>query len=101
MISSSGTIDRIASDPKLEDLRYHTVWTLASAVHRTVIAAVKHSDEPKLTKDQLVAARAAMQKLSNNPHVQWDRPDAPNQGIRGPAKHAVTWIDRGLAKLKD
>ncbi|MCA0873606.1 hypothetical protein LCL97_22465 [Seohaeicola saemankumensis] len=92
-------VDRIASDPVLEGLRYHTVWTLASAVHRTVIAAVKHSDVPQLTGAQLTRARDAMTKLYDNPHVQNDSPDAPNQGIRGPSKYALDWIDRGLAKF--
>ncbi len=95
-----GAVERIASDPELEGLRYHTVWTLASAVHRTVIAAVKHSDVPQLTGAQLTRAQSAMTKLRDNPHVQNDSPDAPNQGIRGPAKYALDWIARGLAKYK-
>lgn len=93
-------IDRIASDDELEELRFHTVWTLASAVHKTVLAAVKHSEMPRLSKVQLSRAKDAMQKLYNNPHVQLDRPDAPKQGIRGPSGHALNWIEKGLDKFE-
>ena len=93
-----GALDRIGRDPKLEDLRYHTVWTLASAVHKTVIAAVKHDGLPKLTKSQLERAQTVMQQLHDNPHVQLDRPDDIKQGIRGPASYALTWIGKGLRK---
>lgn len=91
-------IDRIAADPKLENLRYHTVWTLASAAHRMVLAAVKHSAAPKLSARQLQDARQAMQKLHDNPHVQLDKPGNPKGGIRGPASFALDWIDKGLEK---
>ena len=93
-------VDRIASSENLEDIRYHTVWTLASAVHRTVLAAVKHSEKPQLSKEQLENAQRAMRKLHDNPHVQHDRPDAPKQGIRGPASYALDWIAKGLAKFE-
>lgn len=93
-------LDRISSDDELEGLRYHTVWTLASAVHRTVLSAVKHSDQPKLSKGQLEMAKQTMQKLQDNPHVQLDSPGVPNQGIRGPASYALNWIDQGLKKFE-
>jgi len=93
-------VDRIASDAKLEQLRYHTVWTLASAVHRSVLAAVKHTDSPRLSVDQLRRAKGAMKKLHDNPHVQLDRPDQPSRGIRGPAMHALNWIEKGLKKYE-
>lgn len=92
------SIDRIASDPKLEGLRYQTVWSLASAAHRIILAAVKHSDDPKLTTAQLETARSALTKLGSNPHVQLDRPDSPKQGIRGPVGYALNWIEIGLEK---
>ncbi|MEP3512451.1 MAG: hypothetical protein ABJN38_11890 [Lentilitoribacter sp.] len=94
------TVDRIASDQRLEGLRYRTVWTLASAVHRTVLAAVKHSSKPALRQDQLQRAKTAMQKLHDNGHVQDDRPDDPKKGIRGPSGYALNWIDKGLEKYK-
>lgn len=92
-------MDRIASSPDLEELRYHTVWTLVSAVHYTLIAAIKHTSMPQLNRDQLDRADAAMRKLRDNPHVQHDQPDAPDKGIRGPARYAQDWIARGRAKL--
>lgn len=95
-----GALDRIASDDQLEGLRFHTVWTLASAVHRTVLAAVKHSKSPKLTRAQLEEAKRTMQKLHGNPHVQSDEPDEPNRGIRGPSNHALNWIGKGLKKFE-
>jgi hypothetical protein len=94
-------IDRIASDNKLEQIRFHTVWTLASAVHRTVLSAVKHTDHPKLTVDQLKHAATVMKKLCNNPHVQQDRPDQPEKGIRGPANYSLNWINKGLKKYDE
>lgn len=93
-------LDRIGSDDKLEGLRYQTVWTLASAVHRTILAAVKHTDTPKLSLDQLERARGVMKKLHDNPHVQHDCPERPNQGIRGPASYAMNWIDKGFEKYE-
>ena len=94
-------IDRIASDNKLEGLRYRTVWTLSSAAHRTVLAAVKHSDQPKLSKQQLERAREALLKLMKNPHVQKDRPDDPKKGIIGPSTFALNWIEKGLKKHEE
>lgn len=93
-------LDRIASDAKLEGLRYHTVWTMASAAHRTILAAVKHSAVPKLSKDQLGRADQVMIKLSENPHVKLDRPDMPKKGIRGPAAYARDWIEKGISKFE-
>lgn len=91
-------VDRIASSDDLEGNRYRTVWTLASAVHRTVLAAVKHTKDPRLSEEQLSRAQGIMWKLHNNGHVQGDRPDDPKKGIRGPSKHAINWIEKGLAK---
>ncbi len=94
----AAALDRIASSPELEGLRYHTVWTLASAAHRILISAIRHSPVPKLDSKQLEAGRAALEKLCANPHVQHDRPDDPMKGIRGPATHALKWIETGLQK---
>ncbi len=91
-------LGRIAAHPKLEDLRYHTVWTLTSAVHLTVIAAVKHSAVPKLSEAQLVAAQNVMNSLLSNEHVRKDRPDNPKAGITGRAVYAKNWIETGLEK---
>jgi hypothetical protein len=69
-------------------------------VHRTVLAAVKHSDLPKLSKEQLKKAKQIMGELHDNPHVQLDSPSAPNQGIRGPSSYALNWIEQGLKKFE-
>lgn len=91
-------IARIAADPMLEGLRYQTVWSLASAVHKTVLSDVSHNTPPRLTVDQLKRARHVMESLMQNAHVQEDRPDAPQAGIRGPAQFALNWIEKGLKK---
>jgi|GEM_PF-1573472 hypothetical protein len=91
-------IARIAADPKLEGLRFKTVWSLASAVHKTVLSDVTHNTPPRLTVDQLKRARHVMESLMQNAHVQQDRPDAPEAGIRGPAQFALNWIEKGLKK---
>ncbi len=91
-------VERIAAHAKLEGLRYHTVWTLASAVHLTVISAVKHTVVPKLTEAQLQKAQHAMTLLLNNSHVRQDCPDDPKSGITGPATYALNWIGTGLEK---
>lgn len=91
-------VKRIAADPKLEDLRFKTVWSLASAVHKTVLSDVTHNTPPRLTADQLKRARHVMESLMQNEYVQLDRPDAPERGIRGPAQFALNWIEKGLKK---
>ncbi|TNE69742.1 MAG: hypothetical protein EP336_01305 [Rhodobacteraceae bacterium] len=91
-------IARIAADPMLEGLRFKTVWSLASAVHKTVLSDVSHNTPPRLTVDQLKRARHVMESLMQNAHVQEDRPDAPQAGIRGPAQFALNWIEKGLKK---
>lgn len=93
-------VDRIGSHEKLEGLRYHTVWTLASAIHKTVLSAVRNHHIPKLTHEQLSHAKAAIEKLRDNPHVQNDSPESPDSGIRGPCRYALDWIDRGLSKYE-
>ncbi|MEX0370016.1 MAG: hypothetical protein AB3N09_05240, partial [Tateyamaria sp.] len=37
------TLDRLARDPDLTGVRLYTVWTLTSALHKTLIADIKHS----------------------------------------------------------
>ena len=91
-------IDRIGSHKRLEGLRFLTVWTLASALHKTTISAVRDQPIPKVSEEQLTEASKAIQRLADNPHVQNDRPDDPDKGIRGPCRHALTWIDKGLSQ---
>lgn len=76
-------------------MRLHTVWTLTSALHRTLIADHKHGAQ-RLTSEQLERARAVLAQLAANPRVLSDRVDAPMQGVRGPAKWANDWIEKAL-----
>lgn len=91
-------LDRLASDADLWGIRLYTVWTLTSALHRTLIADIKHG-APRLSREQLMRARAMLVKLTQNPRVLADRPDEPLKGVRGPAKWAGDWIQKGLAAL--
>ena len=93
------TLDRLARDPDLSGIRLHTVWTLTSALHKTLIADIKHSGAPQLNAEQLNAAKSMLQRLVKNPRVLMDRPDAPLEGVRGPAKWANDWIDRRLGAM--
>lgn len=92
-------LDRLAGDKDLQGIRLHTVWTLTSALHKILIAEFSHKSAPSLTAPQLRAAQAMLDKLVINPRVLQDRPDDPDKGVRGPAKWAANWIEKGLAKL--
>ena len=89
-------LDRLARDDDLHGIRLHTVWTLTSALHRTILADVKHG-AGVLTADQLRRAKAMLARLVANPRVQADEPNNPTRGVRGPAKWAGDWIEKGLA----
>ncbi len=91
---------RLAADANLQGIRLHTVWTLTSALHRTLIAEIEHHAVPNLKPDQLRAAQRMLDTLVRNPRVLQDRPDAPMKGVRGPAKWAGDWIAKGLKKLQ-
>lgn len=92
-------LDRLAADRNLMGIRLHTVWTLTSAVHRTLIADLQHSTQPSLTISQLKAAEAMLERLILNPRVLADRPDMPSKGVRGPAAHAMNWVATGLKQV--
>ncbi|MFY0309662.1 hypothetical protein ACFMBG_07165 [Leisingera sp. D0M16] len=94
-----GTLDRLAKDPRLEGIRLHTVWTLTSALHKTLIADIKNNKNPSLSSAQLQRAQDALRRLNNNPRVLADRPEDPMKGVRGPAKWANEWIERRLKAL--
>ena len=93
-------LDRLVKDDDLQGIRLHTVWTLTSALHKTVLADVKHGAHA-LTADQLRQAKAMLDRLVAHPKVINDRPNEPLQGISGPAKWAADWIDQGLTALKN
>ena len=89
----------LARDPNLKGIRLHTVWSLTSALHKLAMAAVKPLRTPSLTREQLIAARQMLDDLMVNARVLVDRPDNPDKGVRGPARWARIWIERGLDAL--
>lgn len=90
-------LDRLAGQDDLGGIRLNTVWTLTSALHRILIVAIRDGKQPAIPTGELQRAQAVLDRLEANPRVQDDRPDAPDKGVRGPIRHARTWIDRGLA----
>lgn len=91
-------LDRLADDRNLRGVRLHTVWTLTSALHRILIAAIRDGVTPPIASGELKRAAEMLDKLEVNPRVLADRPDNPEKGVRGPARLARNWIERGLAK---
>lgn len=89
-------LSRIASDPDLCGLRLNIVWNLTSAVHLTLVAALKHRKAGLLSRLQLERAKKVLEQLVIHPKVEADRPEAPSKGITGPAVLALKWIDTGL-----
>ena len=89
-------LDSLANSENLLGIRLHTVWTLASALHFTVIASVRDGVEPKIPKKELERAQQVLGRLERNPRVQKDRPDDPKRGVRGPIRYTLDWIKRGL-----
>ena len=88
-------LNRLADDVNLGGIRLHTVWTLTSALHRTLVADQKHGSKT-LTPEQLIAGRKMLARLVENPRVLADKPDTPLKGVRGPAKWAGDWIEKAL-----
>lgn len=89
-------MERLSNRSDLGDVRLQTVWTLVSALHRTLISAIRDRAEPIIPKDELMRADEILQRLETNPRIQADRPDNPQKGVRGPIKHARSWIKKGL-----
>ncbi|WP_434362381.1 hypothetical protein NF212_19110 [Parasalinivibrio latis] len=89
-------LDWLAADSELRGIRLNTVWTLTSAFHLTLIAAIRDKVEPGVEKETLYLALPMLDKLEKNPRVQGDRPDAPKKGILGPLNHARKWVEKGL-----
>lgn len=87
---------RIVDDDELGGNRLKTVWMLASATHKLLLAAVRDGIGPGIERSELQRAQSVLQRLERHPRVQADRPDRPDKGIRGPIRHAMAWIDRGL-----
>ncbi|TYC67778.1 hypothetical protein FMN63_17180 [Stappia sp. BW2] len=92
-------LDEVARAPDLKGIRLYTVWTLTKALHMTLVADIKHSPRPVLTRKQLLAADEMLNRLIANDRVQLDRTDDPTKGVQGPAKWSKDWIAKGLARL--
>jgi hypothetical protein len=90
-------LNRLAGEDDLGGIRLNTVWTLTSALHLMLIAAVRDGATPEIPATTLREAKALLNRLEQNPRVQDDRPDKPEKGVRGPIKYARAWIDKGLA----
>ena len=90
-------LDRLATQDDLGGIRLHTVWTLTSALHRILIAAIRDGAEPEMSPQELRRASVMLDRLEQNRRVQRDRPDDPDKGVRGPIRFARNWIERGLA----
>lgn len=91
-------LERLAPDPDLGGVRLHTVWTLTSALHKTLISDIRPGTAPRITPAQLERAQEMLKLLNSNPRVRADRPDDPMKGVRGPTKWAGDWIRKGLAR---
>jgi len=90
-------LGELASDKNLGDFRLNTIWTLTSALHLILLAAIRDNVSPKPDSATLLRADKILHTLETNPRVQADRPDNPMKGIRGPIKHCRTWIKKGLS----
>lgn len=93
-------IDQIAKTNDLGNIRLNTIWTLTSALHLTLLSAIRDGVKPAIQIIVLRKASIALDKLEIHPLVQGDRPDKPMKGVRGPIKHCRSWIEKGLAEQK-
>ncbi|MCA6061285.1 hypothetical protein HUF18_16005 [Thalassolituus sp. ST750PaO-4] len=93
-------LQELSADKNLGGYRLNTIWTLTSALHLTLIACIRDKVGPMPDKEILEQAQRTLNALEQNPRVQQDRPDNPSKGIRGPLKHALTWVGKGLEANK-
>jgi len=91
-------LGELAADKKLGGFRLNTIWTLTSALHLTLLSAIRDEVEPRPTSALLLRAEKVLEELESHNRVQSDCPDKPMKGIRGPIKHCRTWIEKGLNK---
>ncbi len=90
-------LDRLSSAKDLGGIRLNTIWTLTSALHLMLIAAIRDGASPQISTSSLRNAKAMLSRLEQHPKIQGDRPDKPEKGVRGPIKHAQAWIQRALS----
>ena len=94
-------LEELSEDKSLGDFRLNTIWTLTSALHLSLLSAIRDNVPPMPNSKVLLHAKRVLDKLEKNPRVQNDRPDNPMKGIRGPIKHCKTWIEKGLTKQNE
>lgn len=92
-------LDRLGSAADLGGIRLNTVWHLTSAVHLTLVAIYKNGAVPRPDRAFLLRAKAVVEQLVAHPRVVQDRPEDPKKGVRGPARHALSWIETGLRQM--
>lgn len=90
-------LSALAKKPDLGGYRLNTIWTLTSALHLTLLSAIRDGVHPAPSLTTLRKALVTLDLLEQHPRVQGDRPDNPMKGIRGPIKHSLAWIEKGLA----
>lgn len=93
-------LDELAAERNLCNYRLNTVWTLTSALHLSLLSAIRDGVPPLPNSETLLKAEKMLDALENNPRVQLDRPDNPMKGIRGPIKHCRSWVLKGIALNK-
>jgi hypothetical protein len=91
-------LNELAMDKNLGGYRLNTIWTLTSALHLTLLAAIRDGISPTPGSETLLKAEKMLNVLEDNPTVQSDRPDNPMKGIRGPIKHCRTWVNKGFSR---
>jgi len=89
-------LDRLSSAADLGGIRLNSIWHLASAVHLTLVAIYKNGATPRPDHALLIRAKAVFERLIAHPYILQDRPEDPKKGVRGPAGHALAWIETGL-----
>ncbi len=94
-------LGELSESQNLGGYRFNTIWTLTSALHKTLISAIRDGIEPSPTKELLLKTQKVLQQLEVNTKVQQDRPDEPEKGIRGPTKHSLNWVKKGLLKFDE
>lgn len=94
-------LGELAARNDLGGYRLNTIWTLTSALHLSLLSAIRDGVKPIPTSEVLLKAENVLDVLESNPKVQLDRPDKPMKGIRGPIKHCRSWIKKGFAVNKE
>lgn len=90
-------LSRLSSDANLQDVRPHFVYQLVQALHRLLVNDQDHSARPLLSREDLVNARLALQKLWDNPRVVADEEKHPGKSIRRPTGWCLNRLPERVA----